>query len=90
MPEKQRPKIPANEFILLSRITSIEQVRPHVYVISLANGQVWLEQGTQRAQVGDFFRAGYDARIERGRFGSYRLSTTETGTKNWVSVSRIQ
>jgi hypothetical protein len=89
MPEKQRPKTPENERVLHSRITSVQEVRPKVFVITLANGQVWVEEGTQRAQVGDFFRAGYNAQIERGRFGSYRLSTAETGTKNWVSVRRI-
>jgi len=61
-----------------------------VFVIALANGQVWLQEGTQRAQVAVFFRAGDDARIEKGSLGSYRMSTLQAGTKNWVRVTRIQ
>jgi hypothetical protein len=89
MPEKLRPKTPKNERVLLSRITAVEQVRPNVFVIWLANGQIWRQEGTQRAPVAGFFRVGYDARIEKGALGSYEMATTETGLKNWVQVTRI-
>ena len=90
MPVKVRPKTPANERILLSRITAVQQLRPNVFLFWLANGQIWRQEGTQRAQVAGFFRAGYDARIQKGALGSYQMSTTATGDKNWVLVTRIQ
>jgi hypothetical protein len=85
-----RPKIPESERVLLSRITAIDEVRPNVFVIALANGQIWLQEGTQRAEVAIFFRAGDDVRIEKGSLGSYRMSTAQTGTKNWVRVTRVR
>jgi len=90
MPEKLRPKESESERILLSRITAVREVRPNVFVIWLANGQIWQQEGAQRSQVAGFFRAGYDARIEKGALGSYQMATTATGLKNWVQVTRIQ
>jgi hypothetical protein len=68
----------------------MREVQPNVYVFWLANGQMWREEGTQRSQIVVFFRAGTDARIEKGALGSYQMSTTATGTKNWVLVTRIR
>jgi hypothetical protein len=82
-----RPKQAKEDKVLLSTITSIKQVRPKLFVIVLANGQIWMQDGTQ---ITAFFRAGYDARIERGLLGDYRMSTTQTGEKNMVRVTRIQ
>jgi hypothetical protein len=90
MPDKLRPKEPPNERILLSRITAVQEVRHAVFVIWLANGQMWRVEGAQRAPVAAFFRAGYDARIEKGALGSYQMSTSATGSKNWVQVTRIR
>jgi hypothetical protein len=90
LPDKLRPKVQESKHILLSRITTIDEVRPNVFVISLANGQIWRQQGTQRAQVAIFFRAGDDVRIEKATFGSYHMSSAQTGTKNWVVVTRIR
>ncbi len=90
LPDKVRPQTPQNKRVLLSRIATIDEVRPRVFVISLANGQIWLEEGTQRAQVAIFFRAGDNVRIEKGRFGSYRMSSAQTGAKNWVGVTRVR
>jgi hypothetical protein len=82
-----RPKESKAERVLLSKITSIKQVRPKLFVIVLANGQIWMQDGTL---ITSFFRAGYDVRIERGLLGDYRMSTAQTGEKNMVRVTRIQ
>jgi hypothetical protein len=86
--QSARPKQSKEEDkVLLSTITSIRQVRPKLFVIVLANGQIWMQDGTQ---ITAFFRVGYDARIERGFLGDYRMSTTQTGEKNMVRVTRVQ
>ena len=72
---------------MLSSITSIQQVQPKVFIIALANGQVWRQEGTQ---ITVFIRPGDEARIEKGFMGSYRLTTSSIGTRNWVRVTRIQ
>ena len=72
---------------MVSSIASIRQIRPKVFVITLANGQVWMQKGTQ---ITMFFKAGYDARVEKGLFGDYRMSTAQTGDKYVVRVNRIQ
>jgi hypothetical protein len=83
-----RDKVDKRQEVLLSTIASIKQARPKLWVIVLANGQIWLQDGTQ---ITMFFRAGYDVRIEKGLLeGDYRMSTTQTGEKNWVKVTRIQ
>jgi hypothetical protein len=87
LPSKERPMPTKEEQILLSSITAVRQVRPKIFVISLANGQTWLQEGSQ---ITIFFRAGDDARIDKGLLGSYRMSTARTGEKNWVRVTRVQ
>ena len=87
LPLQARPKPAAADEVLLSSITSVRVVAPKVFVISLANGQVWRQSGTQMTM---FFRPGNDVRIEKGMLGDYRMSTTQTGAKNWVRVTRIQ
>lgn len=82
-----RPKEAQANRVLESVITSIHEVRPKLYLITLANGQVWRQEGTQ---ITSFFRVGFNAHIERGLFGEYRMSTHQTGEKNMVSVTRIQ
>jgi hypothetical protein len=90
IPDRLRPKTPKDERVLLSRITEMREVSPNVFVFWLANGQIWRHEGTERGHpVIVFFRAGYDARIEKGSLGSYQMSTTATGAKNWVLVERI-
>jgi hypothetical protein len=86
---KQSARTPQTESdkVLLSRITSIHEARPKLFIIVLANGQIWMQEGTQ---ITMFFRPGYDVRIDKGLFGHYRMSTAQTGEKNWVTVSRIQ
>jgi hypothetical protein len=73
---------------LLSSITAMHAVAPETYAISLANGQVWRQDGA--SQLSMFFHVGDDVRIERGALGSYHMSTATTGSKNWLSVTRIQ
>jgi hypothetical protein len=85
--QTERPKHSKEEKVLLSTITSIRQVRPKLFMIVLANGQIWMQDGTQ---ITAFFRAGYEARIERGLLGDYRMSTAQTGEKNMVRVTRLQ
>lgn len=65
----------------------MHQIRPKTYLISLANGQVWLQEGTQ---VTSFIRVGEGAHIKKGTLGSYRLWTDGLGEKNWVRVTRVQ
>jgi hypothetical protein len=86
---KQSARTPPAEAdkVLLSRITSIHEARPKLFIIVLANGQIWMQEGTQ---ITMFFRPGYDVRIDKGLFGHYRMSTAQTGEKNWVTVTRIQ
>ena len=81
-------KVEKPDKVLVSTIASIRQVRPKLWLIVLANGQIWLQDGTQ---ITMFFRDGYDVRIEKGLLsGDYRMSTVQTGDKNWVRVSRVQ
>ncbi len=88
LPPTARAKLAQPDKVLLSAIASIRQVRPKLWLIVLANGQIWLQEGTQ---ITMFFRAGYEARIEKGLLeGDYRMSTIQTGAKNWVRVSRVQ
>jgi hypothetical protein len=86
---KQSARTPEAESdkVLLSQITSIHEARPKLFIIVLANGQIWMQEGTQ---ITMFFRPGYDVRIDKGLFGHYRMSTAQTGEKNWVTVTRIQ
>lgn len=76
------------ETALLSTITALRKGASGPYAISLANGQVWRQEDS--SQVTQFFRVGDDVRIERAALGSYHLSTTRTGSKNWVRVTRVQ
>jgi len=87
LPIKLRPTPKPVDNVLVDSIRSVQQVRPKVFNITLANGQIWRQEGTQ-ATI--FFRAGTDARIEKGPLGDYRMSTSGTGTKLWVRVTRIQ
>jgi hypothetical protein len=85
--KEKRPAAAPSDKVMLSTIASIKEVRPKLFLIVLANGQIWLQEGTQ---ITSFFKAGYDARIEKGLFGDYRMSTVQTGEQNMVRVSRIQ
>jgi hypothetical protein len=73
---------------LLSSITALRAVRPQLYAISLANGQVWRQ--TEASDIALFLHVGDDVRIAKGTLGSYRLSTASTGAKNWVRVTRLK
>ncbi len=71
-----------------SSIASVDQVRPSMYVIKLANGQVWRHTGVQTMA---FFRVGDDVNIEREMLGSYHMwSKTTGGDTNWVRVTRVE
>jgi hypothetical protein len=88
LPRTAREKVEKPDKVLLSTIASIREVRPKLWLIVLANGQTWLQDGTQ---ITMFFRPGYEVRIEKGLLeGDFRMSTTQTGAKNWVRVSRVQ
>ncbi len=82
-----RTKVEQPDTVMRSSIASIREVRPKLWIIVLANGQIWMQEGTQATM---FFRAGFDARIDKALFGAYRMSTAQTGEKNWVKVTRIQ
>ena len=86
--KSKRPPVAESDRLLLSTIASIKEIRPKMFLIVLANGQIWLQEGTQ---ITMFFRAGFDVRVEKGLLsGDYRMWTVQTGEKNWVRVTRIQ
>jgi hypothetical protein len=88
LPASAKPKKAVEpDDVMLSSITAMHQAAPKVFMISLANGQVWRQEGTQ---ITMFFRAGYDVRIEKGLLGDYRMSSAQVGSKNWVKVTRVQ
>ena len=87
LPPAARTKEEKSDTVLLSSIASIREVRPKLWIIVLANGQIWLQEGTQ---ITVFFRAGYDVRIEKGLLGDYRMSSAQIGEKNMVKITRIQ
>jgi hypothetical protein len=76
------------ETALLSSITALRKASSGTYTISLSNGQIWRQE--ESSQVAQFFRVGDDVRIEKAALGSYHMSTSSTGAKNWVRVTRIQ
>jgi hypothetical protein len=86
LPSTARAPSAAPEEALVSSITAVRPIRESVYLITLANGQVWRQDGSQ---VTAFFRVGNEVRIERGAFGSYHMSVVALGAKNWVLVKRI-
>jgi hypothetical protein len=86
LPSTARAAPTAEDAALVSNITAIRPVRESVFLISLANGQVWRQDGSQLTVL---FRVGNEVRIERGAFGSYHMSVTALGAKNWVLVKRI-
>jgi hypothetical protein len=87
LPVAKREKRPVTEDTLVSTITDIHSLGS-IYLISLANGQVWRQEGS--SSVTSFFRTGYDVKIERAMMGSYQMSTPQTGEKNWVHVTRVR
>jgi hypothetical protein len=87
LPTQLRPPPKPSDRVLVAAIKSVQEVRPKVFYIALVNGQIWRQEGTA-ATV--FFRAGADARIEKGVLGDYRMSTSTTGNGLWVTVRRIQ
>ena len=87
LPVTKREKRPEGETTLVSTITDIHSMGS-VYLISLANGQVWRQEGS--SSITSFFRSGYDVKIEKAMLGSYQMSTSQTGEKNWVRVTRVR
>jgi hypothetical protein len=87
LPPSMRPRQSEQERVERSSITALRALADRTYVISLANGQVWAQDG---AHAMIFFRVGDDVRVEKGLLGSYRMSTAEGGEKNWVRVTRLQ
>jgi hypothetical protein len=90
LPYVAREKVDKPDQVLRSTIASnreVGQVGSKIFNISLANGQMWRQEGTT---ITRFFRAGDDVSIEKGLLGDYRMSTSRTGAKNWVKVVRIR
>ena len=86
LPLKSRATPPKQD-ALLSSITEMRTIGQKIYLISLANGQVWRQEGSPLPAL---FRVGNDVRIERGALGSYHLSVVPLGEKNWVLVTRAR
>jgi len=87
LPRTAREKRPESEPTLVSTITDIHSPGLSIYLITLANGQVWRQEGST---LTSFFRTGYDVKIEKAMLGSYQMSTPQTGEKNWVRVTRVR
>jgi hypothetical protein len=86
LPQHLRSQQALKEPALDSSITAVQKVGFDSYVFSLANGQVWRQDGNHIT----FFRVGYPVRIQRHNLGSYHMSSPAIGSKNWVYVTRIQ
>ncbi|GEM_PF-1113945 len=90
LPPAFRPA-PHKEAALVSTITAVhavgQELGPKVFLISLANGQVWREQDSR---IATFFRPGEEVHIERHELGSYHMWTPDVGAKNWVRVARVR
>ncbi len=86
LPQSLRPSPKRNAQVLDSSITEVRKVGYDSFLISLANGQIWREDGNHIT----FFRAGEPVRIERRSLGSYHLSSPVLGSKNWVYVTRVR
>jgi hypothetical protein len=90
LPHPPRPKAVAQNAFLQSSITSIRNVGPDIYLISLENGQIWRQDITSSPPTSRFFREGDEVHVEKGLLGSYHLSVPRLGTKNWVLVTRVR
>lgn len=87
LPASARPQSHEQAPVLSSSITAMRLVGPQTYQISLANGQIWRQEGTQTTSS---FRVGDDVHIRKGTLGSYHMWTDKVGEKNWVRVTRVQ
>ena len=56
----------------------------------LAARRASADRGQVRADWEAPGRTGDDVRIEKGTFGSYHMSTSAAGAKNWVRVTRLR
>jgi len=73
---------------LVSSITALQKSGSGMYTVSLANGQVWRQE--ESSQLAQFLRVGDAVRIEKAALGSYHMSATRTGAKNWMRVGRVE
>ena len=87
LPQSQRPKTSRKNETLESSITGVSKDSRGIYMFSLANGQIWREEGSE---VALFVRTGDPVRIKRASLGSYHMWTPGVGAKNWMYVRRIQ
>jgi len=88
LPPGERPTVSEKDSELISQITTLQLVRPNIVSVSLANGQVWLQEQADPKAL--FFRIGQGAHIQKGTLGSYHLWTADVGEKNWVRVRRVR
>jgi hypothetical protein len=88
LPRAARPVEQAKATTVHSNIAALDEVRPKIYLIRLANGQVWRHAGINTMI---FFNVGDDVTIQRYLFGSYHMSSPATGgSTNWVRVTRVE
>jgi hypothetical protein len=87
LPKRSRPAPTEANSTMDSSIQNLHVVGAGAYMVSLANGQTWREQGSDKMK---FFRIGDEVRIEKGSLGSYQMWTGRIGRKNWVPVQRIE
>jgi hypothetical protein len=87
LPQSQRPKSKRGDEMLASSITGVSKTGSGIYIFSLANGQIWEEEGSE---VALFIRTGDPVRIKRASLGSYHMWTPGLGAKNWMYVRRVR
>ena len=87
LPKRARPAPTEANTTMNSSIKELHVVGAGAYMISLENGQVWREEGSEKMM---YFGAGTDVRIEKASLGSYQMWTDKIGRKNWVPVQRVQ
>ena len=81
----ERPAEEAESADIFSTIAALDEVRPNVYTVTLENGQIWRQAGSQRYPL----RVGFEVRIYPSRWGGlYRLSAIDRN--GFIQVERIR
>jgi hypothetical protein len=78
---------PPGPSTLTDRITAIREVRPSLFSISLANGQVWRQMESTSylpLEVGD------PVRITKSNLGAYTMTRDKEGRQGAIQVVRIE
>jgi hypothetical protein len=80
-------KPPPGPSTLTDRVTAIREVRPSLFSISLANGQVWRQMESTSylpLKVGD------PIRITKSQLGAYQMALDKEGRQGTIRVVRVE